>query len=152
MNWQQLQLIFRVRWAGWRRIKNVIMVMDCIPGTIDTQKNLQPLKLSVEVQMAAEASLRSMWKLYAASEEDTISVEQLHEIVLACFGTGEVEASVVDFNDVRGRILGDAIDGRISFKQMKETMLGPVFRRLHSGRYTCVLSLAEVRRSKRTLY
>jgi thiol-disulfide isomerase/thioredoxin len=82
-------------WSGWRRIKNVNMVLDLLPQGISAA-TVKALPLTPALMEAALAALRHMWRMFTrcetGKEEDaSLSRAGLMELLIAYLGAGEDE-------------------------------------------------------------
>ena len=139
------------RWAGHRRMKNVIVTLEWIPDSKYLTVRPQPSEDFVAVEDSiARKALQHTLKLVKGHQGDNFSDAVLHDLVqtaLSCESTDDEWANILTpFRQANGELV-------VNFDDVFLNLLrSNVLRNEESGRYTVAVTLAEAETLRRVIH
>ena len=171
---------FNPKWSGWRRLKNVVCILDVLPGqAMETLGQQHCMPLDEDIVHAAHDILGRIWALFPRNTEDKISIDSLQSLIEASFGIEVTAKGGVTTNSLLNNSSSISYSFPISNANASEktlieymaplklafagqhwvdrdsvlkALLGPLVRQVHASRYSVLISLSEAETIRRILH
>ena len=132
-------------WAGDRRIKNVIMVLEWVPSKSALRVRRHEQKLSQE----QETELRRSFDLFDFDHSGSITAKEMSKVLEAAL---DVIPSKADVKAAMTDVQLDQDSSSLSFEELKRVLVSGLFKKVQDGRKFVALSLAEAETLRRVIH